>query len=174
MIATRIFFWIIISLFLYQNCGKEKTANSENNTSTPFVQSSETGPVDLTRSVIFKIQDVEIELMITDGRIMETENPNWEGQCIRPDVLDDMSELLTDNQICIRENNQPPHTFCAQIYTFPYIELFVGDETARTKVGEKANACPEQTIHFCENDETIENMFRSLDIDRDFMDCPAS
>ncbi len=102
------------------------------------------------------------------GQLTQSEDPSWIGRCLNERKLSRINHYLTDNSLCEIENDVPDDRMCSMVYTFPYMEVFVGEDEVRTKVGEATSACPETEVVLCDNNDSAEGMIRNLDIDNDF------
>ncbi len=170
MRATRFFFWTVILLFLFQNCGslnEDSLAGNE----TVDIQAAALADVDLNRSVRFKVQDLQVDMTLANGEILASEAPQWEGTCLHQAKQDEIRQLLSEFGVCRTENTYPEDILCTMEYTFPYIEVFLGDDLERTKLGEATSGCPSESLHLCEDDVRLEELLRNLRFEDDFTDC---
>ena len=176
MQATRYFFWIILLVFLYQNCEVNEDGPSESglNQSQEIEPVIELGNLNLEKPIALLVEDETHILHYDSGTVIGAERQDRINFCLSDEKLSALMNLIEEGKLCQLNNEIPEDTVCAMVYTFPFAGFFVDEEIGHRKVGEKINSCPKTTIEFCENNEEIESFISDLDFSQDFSQCLGS
>lgn len=129
------------------------------------------GTVDMSEPIGFKIDGLDLELNLETGKILNAENPDWDQYCMNPSKLSIVQGVFRDKEVCRTEIDVQADLFCAQVYTFPYVDLVMTSGPTRIELGEANSACPDVITELCQEDETAKNLINRLDFRNDFFFC---
>ena len=157
-----IFFALIF--LVYQNCAPAPNQDSPTET-TPEngVNKSSVGSLDMDRPITLLPASAALILDLNSGEITGSREVSYLGQCLDPEITNDIRNFLTDSSICQTQHQVPEGAMCTMIYKYPYIELFVSNSDSSVKLGEETSGCPEVTMGLCENDEALKALAQSID-----------
>ena len=173
MHASKIFFWLVISLFLFQNCESNEDSPTESAFQGREIEPGlvELGKLDTEKLFIIYLEERYSNLTIDNGMIVESEQEEWVSHCLKLEKLSALKSLLDDISLCQRSNDLAEDQMCAMVYTFPFAKVFIENENSARSVGERVNSCPKEVIEFCNNDEELEKFIMDLDFTQDFEFC---
>ena len=185
MRASRLFFWVILIIFLYQNCEVNEDATLEKcelatqeecdqlkaENLEPVV---ELGEANLEKPLSILVEDNALIIHLESGTIIGSEERDQINYCLSTEKLDELKTLLTDIKICQLNNEVAEDMVCTMEYVFPFAGVFVENEIAIRKIGEKTSSCPKKTVEFCSNHSEIESLVLSLDFTADFALCQGN
>lgn len=173
MKLLSLFFWCIVCVFVYQNCGSPSPPLSIDQPAiNQSVDKASLGGVDLDQPLSFRVSGYKVVLNPSTGHIVDSENKDWISLCLEQDIKDSLIIYLSNNSICESHYSRPDDQVCTLIYKSPYIEVFSSDQSAPIAIGEELNGCPETKVHFCTNNEEIKKIITQLTFPQNLQPCP--
>ena len=164
-------FSMLVSLVFYQNCDPE--LNQDGPTETPgTVSKPMPGSVDKQQPINIapNISNDGLQINLSTGEVVNEHS--LKGDCLAPDILDDINQLLDASQICQDEPKFPEgeDVYCTMDLRFPWLEVHTTDSDTVVGLG-RGNECPRSPIYLCENNDALKALIQNIS-DQDFGICP--
>ncbi len=169
MNLLKIVLLVVLSVFLYQNCGSDPQAQTVS--TDPIVSAASLGKIKTSSPLAIKVQQQSMQLDLVSFEVVAADAAEWVGSCLVDSKAQRLQELLNDASICETDHAVPEDALCAMIYVEPYMRIAIEGESDLVAVGEQNSSCPKYTTHLCENDEETRELIQSIDPNKDLVSC---